>query len=346
MFKFEWIWLFLALPLPILIQKYFKPAVKNDDQALKVPFYQQLTKIANDISISNTSKLSKNLILAWLVWLLLITAAARPVFLIANKHLPSTGRDLMFAVDISDSMQIADMDSNKQKVDRLTVTKNVLKKFIKNRVGDRLGLILFGTYPYLQAPLTFDRQTVETLLLEAHTGMAGTQTSIGDAIGLAIKHLRNRPENSRVLVLLTDGANTAGEMSPIQAAKIAKQENIKIYTIGIGADELVIPGIFGSSLGSHTVNPSADLDEKTLTEMANMTGGKYYRAKNLHDLTDVYKTLDTLEPALQEDESFRINEPLFYYPLVIALLISLFITISQLGILNNISWGRKKSWSK
>ncbi|MFT7300578.1 MAG: Ca-activated chloride channel family protein, partial [Porticoccus sp.] len=191
--------------------------------------------------------------------------------------------------------------------------------FVERRQGDRLGLILFGTRPYLQTPLTFDRKTMNTLLGEAQIGFAGEKTAIGDAIGLAIKRLKKRPENHRVLILLTDGANSAGEAQPLEAADIAAREGITIYTIGIGAEVMVQRGFFRNT----RVNPSRDLDETTLTAIADKTGGLYFRARNPEELESIYLQLDQLEPIDQEAETVRPTRALFYWPLGLALLCSL-----------------------
>jgi Ca-activated chloride channel family protein len=236
--------------------------------------------------------------------------------------IPASGRDLLLAVDISGSMETADMILNDQQVDRLTVVKKVVGDFVTRRESDRLGLILFGTQAYLQAPLTFDRNTVDTLLNEARLGFAGEKTAIGDAIGLATKRLLQRPENHRVVILLTDGANTAGKVEPLKAAELAKQARVKIYTVGIGAEEWIMPGIFGSNLGARRVNPSLDLDEGTLTAIAEQTGGRYFRARDVEELEKIYHELDQLEPIEQDAGSFRPKATLFYYPLGAALLLS------------------------
>ncbi|MGB1272429.1 MAG: vWA domain-containing protein, partial [Endozoicomonas sp.] len=254
-----------------------------------------------------------------------------------------SGRDLMMAVDLSGSMEINDMELNGQQVDRLVATKAVMNDFIERRRGDRLGLILFGSKAYLQTPLTFDRQTVKTLMDESSIGMAGNKTAIGDALGLAVKHLRKRPEDSRVLILLTDGANTAGEIPPLQAAQIAREENIKIYSIGLGAEEMIEPGLFGSSFGARRINPSADLDEKTLTEMATLTGGRYFRARNLEELNNIYALLDELEPVLQDEETFRPEKFLFFWPLGLALLLSLIPALQRVNLSNSLFKRRVES---
>ncbi|AMO57051.1 BatB protein [Endozoicomonas montiporae] len=322
MLELQWPWVFVITPLPYLIYRFMTPASQSGGSALQVPFYRHLTSIAGNNLVHQNSRRQLSFILPVVIWLLLLLAAARPVWLGEPIQLQGTGRDVMLAVDLSGSMEINDMELNGVAVDRLVVTKHVLTDFIERRTGDRLGLILFGTQAYLQAPLTFDLKTVGTLMDESAIGMAGNKTAIGDALGLAVKHLRNRPQDSRVLILLTDGANTAGEITPLQAARLAAEEGIKIYSIGMGAEEMIQPGIFGTSFGARRVNPSADLDEKTLTEMANLTGGRYFRAKNTEELEQIYSLLDELEPVLQDKENFRPGIALYYWPLLLALVLS------------------------
>jgi Ca-activated chloride channel family protein len=224
----------------------------------------------------------------------------------------------MLAVDLSFSMQEQDFELQGQWVDRLTATQAVAQDFIMRRQGDRIGLILFGENAYLQTPLTFDRETVRTLLMESQIGLAGRATAIGDAIGLAIKRLRNQDDSNRVLVLLTDGANTAGEIEPIRAAELAARDGLTIYTIGIGADEMLVRSLFGT----RRVNPSAELDEETLRAIAETTGGRYFRARDTRELDDIYRLLDRLEPIEQDPESFRPVTALFQWPLGAALILA------------------------
>ena len=314
MMQLEWPWVFLLLPLPLLV-RFLLPAVKRQDAALRVPVIDDF-KTATSIELgSNKNYLL--LTLATIAWCCLIFAASRPQWLGDQVDIPVSGRDLMLAVDLSGSMQIPDFEINGRTVDRLTAVKQVASEFISRRSGDRVGLILFGEQAYLQTPLTFDLKTVNTLLDESFIGMAGDATSIGDAIGLAIKRLQDRQKDSRVLILLTDGANTAGEITPIKAAELAAEQGLKIYTIGIGADELLRRTLFGLQ----RVNPSADLDEKTLNAIADKTGGKYFRAHDTKELNKIYNMLDELEPVEQESESFRPISALFYWPLGVALAI-------------------------
>ncbi|GGY70173.1 hypothetical protein GCM10011613_13230 [Cellvibrio zantedeschiae] len=317
MFELQWPWLLALLPLPLFI--YFLPAQKRDDAALRVPFFAQVKTIETQTH-SLRSKKKVSLLSLWLIWAALVVAAANPQWIGEPVSMPNSGRDLLIAVDISGSMRIEDMKYQGQAIRRLDAVKMVVGDFVKNRKSDRLGLVLFGTQAYLQAPLTYDRQTVNTLLQETEIGFAGDQTSIGDAIGLAIKRLRVRPDAQRVLVVLTDGANTAGELEPIKAAELAEKEHVRIYTIGFGADEMVVDNGF---FGKRTVNPSADLDETTMRAIADKTGGQYFRARNLEELSEIHQTLNHLEPIDSEEEKFRPVKSLFFYPLGLAFLLSL-----------------------
>ena len=221
----------------------------------------------------------------------------------------------MLAVDLSDSMRTGDFVIEDEQVNRLQATKRVASEFIERRRGDRLGLILFGTRAYLQTPLTFDSKTVNRLLQESAIGLAGERTAIGDAIGLAIKRLDLESENSRVLILMTDGANTAGEVTPLKAAQLAAERGLRIYTIGIGADEQIEDTWFGQ----RRVNPSAQLDEKTLREIATLTGGRYFRARDSQELAQIYLLLDELEPLPRDSRNLRPVRSLFMWPLAFAL---------------------------
>jgi Ca-activated chloride channel family protein len=333
MLNFELFWIFYLLPLPILAY-WLLPKAKQQQAAVRVPFFNQLNNMQHTPT-HNLNQRRIKLSAVLLLWCSLIAAAAGPLWIGDPITLPTTGRDLLLAVDLSGSMLETDMVVNGEQIPRINAVKVVLNEFIERRKGDRLGLILFGTNAYVQAPLTFDRTTVKSFLMEAQIGFAGQeQTAIGDAIGLSVKRLRNRPGDRHVVILLTDGVNNGGAVEPIAAAKLAAQENIIIYTVGIGADKMVQPGIFGSSFGSRTVNPSADLDEATLKEIAQLTGGEYFRARNPAELINIYQLLDKLEPIEDEEKTFRPQKSLFYWPLSIAAIISLLIATSYLPWLN------------
>jgi Ca-activated chloride channel family protein len=323
MIHFEWPWLLAALPLPLLIRWLVPVNAPVEQAALKVPFL-------DDFSDAETRAVSQGqrwpLLLAAIAWFLLVIACTRPQWLGEPIEQAVSGRDLMLAVDLSGSMEEQDFIINKQPVDRLTAAKMVANDFINRRVGDRVGLILFGTQAYLQTPLTFDRKTVMTLLNESAIGLAGENTAIGDAIGLAVKRLKDQQANSRVLVLMTDGANTAGEVSPLKAAELAAANHLKIYTIGIGADEMIVRSFFGN----RKINPSVDLDEKTLRKIAESTGGDYYRARNTDELNNIYMRLDELEPVEKDKQYFRPRSELYYWPLSLALALAAFIALSKI----------------
>jgi Ca-activated chloride channel family protein len=315
--EFAWPWVFLCIVLPVISYRFITPARENNQNALLFPFTQMLASMQAD-SVSRNSALLKWL--GILAWLLLIIAAARPQWVGDSIQVPVSGRSLMLAVDISGSMENEDMVINRRAVDRLTAVKAVAGEFIEKREGDYLGLILFGTKAYLQSPLSYDRKTIRILLNEAVTRLAGENTAIGDAIGLAIKRLKKQPQQNRVLVLLTDGANTAGSIEPLKAADLAASESIKIYTIGVGDDSVRASGIFGLRLRK------SDLDESTLKAIASKTGGQFFRARDIAELQQIYQILDEIEPVTDENQSFRPITELYQWPLALAVMLALFIS--------------------
>jgi Ca-activated chloride channel family protein len=317
MIHFDWPWVAALLPLPFILRYLLKPVEADNEAALRVPFLSEFSsELKSEYKIDVKRKL---LFLAILAWCCLVAAGTRPLWLGEFVEIPISGRDLMLAVDLSKSMIEEDFIIDEKLVNRLYATQAVAGEFIERRVGDRLGLILFGEQAYLQTPLTFDRTTVRALLDESAIGLAGPSTAIGDAIGLAVKRLRDQEEQSRVVILLTDGANTSGEIESLAAADIAAREGLKIYTIGIGADEKIVRSLFGS----HRVNPSADLDEETLQAIADKTGGQYFRARDTEQLEQIYQMLDELEPIEKDVQRFRPQITLFHWPLALSLLLFL-----------------------
>ncbi len=339
MYSFDWPWMFVLLPLPLLVYWLTQPVKNTQKQALNVPFYEQVHHLSADNHTQITHSFSPLLILAFIAWIFLIIATAQPKWSGDIIEIPVSGRDLMLAVDISGSMETKDMFFAQDAVNRLTAVKTVLLPFVRQREGDRIGLILFGDNAYLQTPLTFDRKTIEKMLYESFIGMAGAKaTAIGDAIGLAVKRLKDLPANesdSRVLILLTDGSNNAG-IDPITAAKLAQQIGIKIYAIGFGADEMIVR----SFLGRQRVNPSRDLDEKTLKEIAETTGGQYFRARDTQELAKIYQTLDQLEPVESDNLTYRPSKALFYWPLSMAFFVTLLLLLLQ-WIQQTFNWSKK-----
>jgi Ca-activated chloride channel homolog len=312
MWSFAWPWMFMALPLPFLVRALLPRAADANEAGLKVPSLERFEALAE--RGRGEQLLNWRLWIASAAWILLVTAAARPERVGDEIDVPVTGRNLMLAVDLSGSMDAKDFELANRRVDRLTATKAVASDFISRREGDRIGLILFGERAYLQVPLTLDRETVNVLLMEAFIGLAGEKTAIGDAITLAVKriHEQGAAAGEQVLILLTDGANTAGAIEPLKAAELARQIGLRIYTIGIGAEQMMIPSITGSL---RRVNPSADLDEETLTQIARLTGGRYFRAIDTASLQQIYRLLDEMEPVAEPEGGFRPVRVLYYWPL-------------------------------
>ena len=312
MLEWIWPWIFAALPLPWLFRRLAPPAAELT-QAIRIPFFD----LAAELSESGPSGGGRHRLaagLAALLWISLLASAARPTWVGDPITLPLTGRDLMLAIDISGSMREDDMLVGDDYQTRLDAVKAVVADFLEARQGDRVGLILFGEQSYLQTPLTFDRETVRIQLGEALPGFAGNATAIGDAIGQSVRTLRSRPAESRVLILLTDGANTSGS-DPRQAARIAKEAGIRIHTIGVGADVKVERGFFGFR---RETNPSRDLDEALLRFIAETTGGEFFRARDPKAMATIYDAIHQLEP-VPEEKSYRPRRALFHWPLAAAL---------------------------
>jgi len=311
------------LPLPLLARRLLPPASARPARALRLPFYHDLPGVA----AGRRAAASRwRLVFAWLAWTLLVVAAARPQWLGEPIQIPLAGRDLMLAVDVSGSMQQADYRLNGREASRLDVVKAVAGKFLERRVGDRLGLVLFGSRAYLQTPLTYDRQTVRDLLNDSVIGLAGRETAIGDAITLAVKHLRRQPEGNRVLILLTDGTNTAGNIAPLAAAKIAAKAGVRVYTIGIGGGPVGVNTPFGMLM-----QQASDLDPETLKAIAKTSGGRYFQATDTARLEQIYDELDRLEPSIRDSRSLREMTPLFMWPAGAALCITLGLGMAALG---------------
>lgn len=340
MWSLAWPWMLLALPLPLVVRAMLSPAAETQEAGLKVPSFSGFAVLTNRSKAEQL--LNWRVWIAIIAWLLLVLAAARPERIGDELDVPVSGRNLMLAVDLSGSMDAKDFELGNRRVDRLTATKAVAGDFIERRKGDRIGLILFGERAYLQVPLTLDRETVNILLMESFIGLAGEKTAIGDAITLAVKRIHDQgaEADEQVLILLTDGANTAGEIDPLKAAELAQQIGLRIYTIGIGAEQMVVPSITG---GLRRVNPSADLDEETLTHIADLTGGKYFRAKDTAALQDIYRILDDMEPVAEPEAGFRPVKSLYYWPLGGALVLTIF--LCALSLMQGVKFARQRKVS-
>jgi Ca-activated chloride channel family protein len=304
---FAWPWLVLALPLPLLARRLLRPAAPG--RALRLPH--------QGIVLTEAVTPSAGSARIWLLalgWLCLVGAVMRPQWLGPPQAQQRSGRAMMLAVDLSGSMRTDDMQLAGRPVSRFGAVEAIASDFIARRSGDELGLVLFGSRAFLVTPLTYDLTAVRAQLQGAAVGLAGTETAIGDAIAVAVKRLAALPEEARVLVLLTDGVNNAGSISPREAAKAAKAAGVRIYTIGIGADRMTVPDFFGSRV----VNPSADLDVGMLTTIATQTGGRFFRATDSAQLADAYRAIDALEPMPQRAPTLRPRRELFRWPLAAA----------------------------
>lgn len=306
MFELANPWVLLVLPLPLIFWYLVPRATVQLPTALKVPFFEALLDVAEQEKRSITAHYS--LLIPTLAWLLLVFALSGPRWVGPPKPIAREGYNIMMALDLSGSMEIPDMILHGRPASRLSVVKSAAEHFVRDRSGDKIGLVLFGTRAYLQTPLTYDRHTVLLRLQDATAGLAGKTTSIGDAVGLSVKRLDDVPKQGRMIILLTDGANNSGVLDPLKAAELAKDEGIKIYTIGLGSetDQRALIGDF------IVQNAAADLDEETLKKMSHMTGGRYFRATDSETLHSIYKTINQLETVHQEQATVRPQKE--YYP--------------------------------
>ena len=331
MITLAWPWVLLALPLPVLT-RWLPPARDEDGAALRFPIHVGLGAEAVGRRPRPSGWYRRRLLIGLLAWALLVLAAARPQWIGEPIPLPLAGRDLMLAIDVSGSMEQEDYELDGRAVSRLAVVRTVASAFVEGRAGDRLGLILFGTRAYLQTPLTFDGATVAAMLRDSVVGLAGRETAIGDAIGLAVKRLREQPEGQRVLILLTDGDNTAGALDPLEAAELAAQAGVRIYTIGIGGGELGVRSLFGMRL----LRQASDFDPTMLERIAVTTSGRYFAAGSRQELEAVYAELDRLEPSEREQRTYRPQRALFVWPAALALILSILLIVLDAGILERL----------
>ncbi len=312
MLSFEYVWMFALLPAPLLLRRLLPP-VERGEAALAVPLLQRRDAPAPPRGAAATDLAARCL---WIFWALLLVAASRPYWLDAPVSRTTSGRDLMLAVDISGSMSEPDMTINGRGASRIEVLKLVADDFIGRRGGDRIGLILFGTNAYAFVPLTFDLDTLRLLLDDVSTGLAGRRTAIGDAIGLAVKSMRDQQARHRVLILVTDGSNTAGFEDPVTSALAARRQGLRIYTIGVGSDEETLRRTYGTQ----NIPEGTALNEAALRRIAAVTGGRYFRATDGAALERIYAELDRLEPVEHEFRSFRPRRELFALPLALGVL--------------------------
>lgn len=312
---FAWPWWWLCLPLPLLV-RWSLPAVRSRETALRVPYGERLEGLAVRRP-APVKHAGFGQVWLWLAWAALCVAASRPQQLGEVAQPPQAARDMMLALDLSGSMQQVDMELRGRASDRLTVAKAVLADFLDRRAGDRVGLVVFGERAYAMTPLTYDLETVREQLRITAIGLAGQETAIGDAIALAAKRLRQQPAERRVLILLTDGVNTAGTFDPIAAANLARDVGVRVHTIAFGGY-----GAGMSVFGLPIRVPGSDqmFDETTLKEVARITGGRSFSARDVDQLAGIYAEIDRLEPVKRLGERVRPKIERYPWPLTAALL--------------------------
>ena len=312
---FVWPFVAFVLPLPLLIWLVFPHIHKMGkniiSDALRVPFFDRVSNLAHHRRLASGKLIAIPMVLAWMCF---VVAAMRPVRY--EDELPAfhEARNIMLAIDLSTSMARKDFDINGLSVPRIDVVKNVVHDFINKRSGDRLGMVIFGSNAYTLAPLSQDLKTLDELFRDVNLGIAGEQTAIGDALALAVQDIAKIPKGKKVIILMSDGYNNAGSLLVSQAIKLAKNQDIQVYTIGIGSATQNKSSFFGL-LG----NENTGWDEMTLKKIAKETGGKYFRAQSTKDLVDVYREIDRLETITVENQGFKPKRELFYYPLLAGL---------------------------
>lgn len=310
--------MFLLLVLPFIVRAVLPRVNDNGGDALKIPFFDDVRDLRAAGVRPFSGALKWRRFLGALIWIALVTAAANPRWTGEPAKVPLQGRNLMLVLDISGSMRETDFVLQNQNVRRWDAVRAVADAFVKKRAGDRVGVVLFGERAYVYVPLTYDLKTVSALLDEADVGMAGSQTAIGDALGLALKTMADVPAKSKVVVLLSDGVANAGAMKPSEAAELAAKAGVKVYTVGAGSDSMQLSGLFGMM----QIPRGDEIDEAALREIAQKTGGRYFRAKDTAELARIYGEIDALEPVANDDVFVRPVKALFYYPLAAAFALS------------------------
>lgn len=314
-FRFEDPWfLLILLLLPVMVWQ--------ERRTVTAIHYSSLAALKTVRSHRSEFLAAIPTVLKFIAITLFIMAFARPQEGRKKTEILSQGVDIILAVDTSGSMRALDFKKDGQSVTRLTVVKDVVAEFIENREADRMGMIVFGAEAFTQCPITLDHDILFSFLDKLKIGMAGDATAIGSAIGISVKRLKDLKSKSKVIILLTDGRNNAGKITPLQAAELAKTFGIKIYTIGVGTRGKA-PFIVDSIFGKRLIYRDVDIDEETLNKISEMTDAKYFRATDLESLKDIYKQIDQLEKTEVRVLDHSEYSELFHYFLIPGLLLLL-----------------------
>ncbi len=325
-FQFQDPWLFLLLAIiPLLIYR----ALKNRPATLHFSSLGSL-KTLHRKGVDFLA--ATPLVLRCLAIALLVTALARPQEGRKSTEILSAGVDILLAIDTSGSMRAMDFEKNHQPVDRLTVVKDVVSEFIDSREFDRMGMVVFGNEAFTQCPLTLDHDILHSFLNKLQIGVAGDSTAIGSAIGISVKRLKDLESKSKVIILLTDGRNNSGNITPFQAAEIAKTYGIKIYTVGVGTQGQA-PFTMSTPFGQKMLMHRVAIDEDSLKKIAEQTGGRYFRATDSDSLKQIYAQIDSLEKSEVkwiDHSEYRELFPLFLIPALLLVLTEIVLTQTRL----------------
>jgi Ca-activated chloride channel family protein len=335
MFEFHWPWMALLLLLPLMVRLFWPRPGRQQHQSVEgmqsTLLHPSLFHLEDAFRTRQPRQPLSARLHSWLLyllWLALVLALMRPQWLEPYTENRTAGYDLMLAVDASHSMNALDFTLDDEQVSRMQVVKGVVANFIEGRQGDRIGLVVFGSRAYVLSPLTYDRKAVSSLLGEVIPRIAGDGTAIGDALGLGIKKLRERPQGSRVLLLIADGENTAGTIPPLKAAQLAAEEGIRIYSIGVGSDKKRVPILENGRIITRT---DLGFNETVMREIAEAADGAYFRATDTAALEKIYQHIDELEKTEAESRTVFIPQPLYHWPLSFALLLLLILGIYPEG---------------
>jgi Ca-activated chloride channel family protein len=323
MFSFHWPWMAILLVLPLIARYYWMRTAEQDNPDQEgqrtTLLHPQLERLRQSFEAHRPGRPLASRLYPWLLgllWVALVVTLMRPQWLEPHTEIQKPGYDLMLAVDTSHSMEALDFTVEEKQVTRMQVVKGVMDRFIENRTGDRIGLTIFGSQAFVLSPLTLDRSAVRQLLAGVMPGVAGQGTALGDAVALGAKKLRERPEGSRVMILIADGDNSAGIFPPIQAATVAARSGVRIYVIGVGSTQESIP-IYEE--GRIKYRDDLTMDENTLKRIATISRGAYFRATDTSALEEIYKQIDELEKTEAETRTAWLPTPLYRWPLGVAL---------------------------